>query len=166
MPLTTNKIKLVALLGPVAAAAVIGFTSLREGVSLTPYKDTLAHNLATVCYGDTEVQMRKYTSAECKALLGDRLADYADAVRTSTTGFDKLTDGQKVALVDFTYNTGIATYQKSTLRKLASAGQFPAACEQFMRYRFAGGKDCAVASNQCSGIMKRREAERAACLGE
>lgn len=162
----TDKLKLATLLGPAAAVALIGFTSVREGVSTTPYQDKLARNIWTVCYGDTEVPMRKYTLPECKALLADRLADYAKPVRDLTPGFDTLTDGQKVAAVDFTYNTGIGAYKNSTLRQMYSSKQFPEACDQFLRYRFAGGKDCSIATNNCSGIMKRRYAERAACRGE
>ncbi|MEL6996612.1 MAG: hypothetical protein AAGK67_18540, partial [Pseudomonadota bacterium] len=76
----------------------MAFTAPREGVSLTPYSDHLANGLATVCYGETNAPMRRYTLAECKQMLGDSLAGYADKVRSLTPGFDSLTDGQKVAV--------------------------------------------------------------------
>lgn len=158
---------LAAVVGVAVAAAAIGFTSPREGVSLSPYDDKLAGNLQTVCFGETNVEMRQYTLTECKAMLDTSLADYAAAVRNSTPGFETLTQGQKVAAIDFTYNVGIGSYKSSTLRKKYSAKEFPAACEEFMKWRFVDGgkKDCAIAENRCSGIMKRRLAERAACLG-
>lgn len=161
-----TKRTLAAVIGTAAAAALIGMTSSQEGVSLTPYNDVLAHDVETVCFGDTTVHMRTYTLPECKAMLSDRLADYAEAVRSVTPGFDSLTDGQKVAVVDGVYNFGLANYKGSTLRRLYIAKQFPAACEQFMRWRFVAGKDCAVAANHCGGIYSRRKLERAACLGE
>lgn len=161
-----NKTRLVAVLGAGAAAAVVAFTGGREGVVTAPYQDKLAHNVWTVCYGDTQVEMRRYTSAECKALLADRLADYAGPVRDMTPGFDTLTDGQKVAAVDFAYNLGVGAYRAADLRKMYSAKQFPEACEQFLRYKFAGGKDCSIAANRCGGIIKRRQAERTMCRGE
>lgn len=161
-----RKRTLAALIGAVAASALIGLTGSQEGVSLTPYNDKLAYNIETVCFGDTTVAMRRYTLAECKSMLGDRLADYAAAVRDVTPGFDALTDGQKVAVVDLAYNTGLANYKGSTLRRMYIAKQFPAACYQFYRWRFTGGKDCAIAANKCGGIVRRRNLEQAACLGE
>jgi lysozyme len=161
-----DKLKLAALIGPAAAVAAVALTSGSEGVRLTPYQDKLGHGVATVCFGDTEVEMRRYTLVECKDLLSARLADYANPVRDMTPGFDALTDGQKAAVIDFTYNTGIATYKNSSLRRDYSAKRFPQACDQFIRYKFTSGKDCTVASNHCGGIMTRRYAERAACRGE
>ncbi|BEU21563.1 hypothetical protein [Paraburkholderia sp. 22B1P] len=157
---------LVASIGATAAAALISLTSGQEGVSLTPYNDRLAGNLQTVCFGETNVDMHAYTLPECKEMLAGSLAGYAQAVRESTDGFDELTDGQKIAAVDLAYNAGIANYKGSPLRTMYGKRQFPAACEQFMRWRFVRGRDCAIASNGCGGIYKRRLLERAACLGE
>ncbi|WWQ12963.1 lysozyme [Ralstonia phage PQ43W] len=171
---------MAALLGTSAATLLIGFTSGNEGVALTPYQDKLAHDVWTVCYGDTGVPMRRYNLGECKELLATRLADYAGPVRQLTPGFDNLSDGQKVAIVDLVYNIGVQAYERvpvrdkrgrviayraSTIRQLYSRGDFPLACEAFTAYRFSGGRDCADPANRCSGLMKRREAERAACLG-
>ena len=159
---------LAAVMGVSAAAALVAFTSAREGVSLTPYSDRLANGLATVCYGETNVQMRRYTLPECKQMLGDSLAGYADKVRSLTPGFDSLTDGQKVAVVDFAYNAGVANYERSTLRKMYAAKEFPAACDQFLKWRFVAGgtRDCSDPANKCSGIAERRRAARAVCRGE
>jgi GH24 family phage-related lysozyme (muramidase) len=161
-----RKRSLAAVVGAAAAAALVGLTASQEGVSLTPYSDRLAHDVQTVCFGDTTVAMRAYTLPECKSMLGDRLADYAEAVRAITPGFDALTDGQKVAVIDLAYNTGLANYKGSTLRAMYIKKQFPAACDQFYRWRFVAGKDCAIAANRCGGIVARRNLERAACLGE
>lgn len=157
---------LAAVIGTAAAAALVGLTSSQEGVSLKPYNDRLAHDVQTVCFGDTTVAMHAYTLPECKAMLSGHLADYAEAVRSVTPGFDSLTDGQKIAVVDLAYNTGLANYKGSTLRALYVKKAFPAACNQFYRWRFVAGKDCAVAANRCGGIVTRRSLERAACLGE
>lgn len=157
---------LIATVGAGAAAALISLTSGQEGVSLTPYNDALANDVATVCFGETNVQMRAYTLPECKEMLAGSLAGYAKTVRDTTPGFDDLTDGQKVAAVDLAYNAGLANYKVSTLRTMYAQRQFPAACEQFLRWRYVNGRDCSVASNRCSGIYKRRVLERAACLGE
>ncbi|MFM0405242.1 glycoside hydrolase family protein [Paraburkholderia dipogonis] len=162
----SRKRTLAAIIGAAAASSLIGLTASQEGVSLRPYDDVLAHDVQTVCFGDTTVKMRPYTLNECKAMLSDRLADYAEAVRSITPGFDTLTDGQKVAVIDGVYNFGLENYRVSTLRRMYIAKQFPAACQQFYRWRFVAGKDCAIAANRCGGIVTRRNLERAACLGE
>lgn len=161
-----RKRTLAAVVGAAAASALIGLTGSQEGVSLTPYNDILANDVQTVCFGDTTVPMHRYTLAQCRSMLADRLADYAEAVRSITPGFDTLTDGQKVAVVDGAYNFGLSNYRGSTLRRMYIAKQFPAACEQYLRWRFVAGKDCSIAANQCGGIYRRRKLERAACLGE
>lgn len=161
-----RKRTLAAIVGAAAASALIGLTASQEGVSLRPYNDVLARDVQTVCFGDTTVKMRPYTLNECKAMLGDRLADYAEAVRSITPGFDSLTDGQKVAAIDLTYNIGLENYKGSTLRAMFVKKQFPAACQQFYRWRFVAGKDCAVVANRCGGIVQRRNLERSACLEE
>lgn len=161
-----DKRKLGAVIGISAAAALIAFTAPREGVSLTPYSDTLAHNIATVCFGETKVDMRAYTMAECKSMLDESLADYAVAVRDATPGFDMLTMGQKIAAIDFAYNVGVGAYQGSTLRKRYAAKDFPGACDEYLKWRYVAGKDCFDPGNRCSGIASRRQAQRFVCRGE
>ncbi|SDV51233.1 glycoside hydrolase family protein [Chitinasiproducens palmae] len=161
-----RKATLATAVGAAVAAAAIAFTAPKEGVSLVPYRDALARNVQTVCFGETNVEMRRYTLPECTDMLDTSLAGYAQAVKDATPGFEQLSVGQQVSAIDLAYNIGLANYRASTLRKLYVARDFPAACDQFLRWRFVAGKDCAIAANRCSGIVKRREAERAACRGE
>ncbi|PXW28266.1 lysozyme [Paraburkholderia caballeronis] len=166
MPFRPQKKGLVAVIGATAAAAAISFTGGNEGVRLAPYTDQLGGGVQTVCFGETDVPMQRYTLPECKQILDSSLAGYASSVRAMTPGFDALTDGQKVAVIDFAYNAGLGSYRSSTLRRRYAAADFPAACDEFLKWRFTGGRDCSVASSGCTGIYTRRRAERAACLGE
>ena len=53
------------------AAMAVTTTGPNEGLKLVAYPDRLAHNLPTVCYGETrgvELGMR-FTKAECDAML-------------------------------------------------------------------------------------------------
>lgn len=161
-----GKKTLAGVVGATAAGLLITLTSSMEGVSLEPYDDRLADNLQTVCFGETNVEMRTYTLQECKDLLADSLSTYATQVRNLTPGFDNLTDGQKFAVIDMAYNVGVANYTGSTLRKKFIAKDFPEACDEFLKWRFVRRKDCSIASNQCSGIWKRRQKERKACRGD
>jgi GH24 family phage-related lysozyme (muramidase) len=160
-----GKKTLAATIGAASAAALVALTASQEGVSLKPYNDRLANNIQTVCFGETNVAMRAYTLPECKSMLSDSLAGYAKEVRALTPGFDALTDGQKVAVVDLAYNIGVPNYKGSTLRRRYIARDFPGACSEFIKWRFVAGKDCAIAANRCGGIETRRQLEAQACRG-
>lgn len=171
-----RKRTLAAIIGAAAASGLIGFTGTREGVSLAPYNDTIGAHVKTVCYGETNVPMRRYTLPECKQMLGDSLAGYAEGVRSSTPGFDQLTDGQKIAAIDYAYNRGLGAWRAPSgkdgpsVRSAYIAHDFPAACELYMSWakvkRWGEWFDCKDRSNGCYGIYNRRLAQRAACLGE
>jgi lysozyme len=159
---------LAAVIGVAAAAILIGVTSTHEGVRLVPYDDVLGGHVATVCFGETNVLMRRYTLPECKDLLASSLAGYAAGVESSTPGFATLTDGQKAAAIDFAYNVGLGTWQLSSIRNAYARKDFPAACQRFMLYVYTdhGKINCLIAANRCNGIPIRRRAETTACLGE
>lgn len=183
MSFRPGKRSLAAIIGSAAAAALVGFTGNLECSKscvarggLAPFDDTVGAHVKTVCFGETNVPMRRYTLPECKQILSDSLAGYAEAVRTSTPGFDQLTDGQKIAAVDYAYNRGVGAWRAPTGRDGPSvragyiARDFPAACELYTSWakvkRNGEWFDCKVRSNGCYGIYTRRDAERAACLGE
>lgn len=168
---------LTAVIGATAASALIGLTSGSEGVSLAPYDDHIGAHVETVCFGETNVPMRRYTLADCKDMLAGSLAGYAKAVRASVPGFDDLTEGQKVAAVDYTYNRGIGSWNRPSrpgeppsVLAAYRADDFPAACDLYVKWAMVNraGKwvDCSVRSNGCYGIYTRRVKERAACLGQ
>lgn len=164
--MATNKQKLAAVIGATAAAGAITFTISYEGVSTTPYSDKIAGGVSTVCAGDTVAVQRKYTYAECIDMLDARMAQFAAPVRAATPGFDSLSDGQKIAAIDFTYNVGVNAYKSSSVRRLLGMKSFPAACDAFLKWKFAGGRDCSLSANSsfCGGIWRRRVAERNACM--
>lgn len=99
-------------------------------------------------------------------MLSDSLGGYAAAVKDMTPGFDTLSDGQKVAAIDFTYNHGVHAYSVSTVRHLYSKKDFPEACEWFVPWAKIddGKKDCKDPANKCIGLYTRALAQRKACL--
>ena len=68
-----------------------------------------------------------------------------------------LTQGQFDALVSFSFNVGLGTLQRSTLRQKALRGDFQGAAEEFLKYCMAGGKIL-------KGLQIRRIDERAMFL--
>lgn len=151
-----NKRGLAAIIGAAAAAALVVFTPPMEGRVYTTYKD-FGNGVLTYCDGATEnaIWGKTYTSAECNAQLDRDLARHAEGVMGCTTA--PLTDGQKVAYVDFAYNVGVAAYCGSTVARKANAGDLQGSCDALMMWNRAGGK-------VWPGLTRRRAAERDICL--
>ncbi len=126
-----------------------------EGLRTEPYNDV--GNVPTVCFGETQKPIRKYTPDECAVLLVARLAsDYAPAVITCVpTLADK--PNQLAASLSLSYNIGTNAFCRSTAAKRFNAGDWAGGCDAFNMWVKAGGR-------VLPGLVKRRAAERALCL--
>ncbi|HEN3600202.1 TPA: lysozyme [Yersinia enterocolitica] len=140
--------------GALAIAAVL--IPLLEGVKYEPYLDVAG--VWTVCYGHTGKDImlgKKYTEAECRALLDKDL-------RTTATQIDPyikkpIPDTTRAALYSFAYNVGAGNFKTSTLLYRINQGDIAGACDQLRRWIYAGGKPW-------NGLQNRREIEREVCL--
>lgn len=68
-----------------------------------------------------------------------------------------LTQGQFDALVSFSFNVGLGTLQRSTLRQKILRGDMEGASEELLKYCMAGGK-------VLKGLLNRRKDEKAVFL--
>jgi lysozyme len=68
-----------------------------------------------------------------------------------------LTQGQFDALVSFSFNVGLGTLQRSTLRQKVLRGDMEGAAEELLKYTIGGGK-------VLKGLVNRRNDERAMFL--
>ena len=146
--------RLAATIGGSAALALTVLVGQFEGKRNDPYQDIVG--VWTVCYGETNVSMRRYTDAECKDMLSDHLADYARPVLKRNPELSGH-DNQIVAATSLSYNIGNGNYAKSKVAREFSAGRWRNACDAFLSWSYAGGK-------RVAGLLKRREQERAICL--
>jgi len=97
---------------------------------------------------------RKFSPEEVDALLAKDLGRFEQGVARlcpDSTGHQ----GQFDALVSFSFNVGLGTLQRSTLRKRYNRGED--ASEEFMKYVRGGGKIL-------PGLVARRKDERALFL--
>jgi lysozyme len=146
-----------------ALAASVLVTGLGgyEGLELVDYWDRLpARPVATACYGHTATAKvgTVRSKDECDALLvHDLNTIYGPAVLAMVNV--PITQGQYNALTDFAYNLGIANLRSSTLLRKVNAGDHAGAAREFGRWVYVAGKDCRVRSNNCYGIVKRRQWE-------
>lgn len=141
--------------GAVAVAAPV--TMQWEGVSLRVYKDRLAYNIPTYCYGETEdVDFSKtYTIAECGALLRKKLPRYTREIAMCITG--EISATTLGAFTVTAYNIGTAGFCNSSMAWRWNAGDRRGACDALLMWTKAGGQFR-------QGLLNRRRAERALCL--
>lgn len=156
---TAKNIAMGGLGGGAAAALALALVFLPndEGKRNVGYADLAS--VPTICWGHTGADVRigeRKTDAECKALLeGDAAAHLRGALRCSPELADH--PNQLAAVTRLTFNIGVASYCKSSIARLFHARQWRAACDRFLAYRFAGGKEV-------RGLLLRRQRERAMCL--
>jgi lysozyme len=99
--------------------------------------------------------MRKYSMEEVNEILRADLARFEKGVANYCPV--SLTQGQFDALVSFSFNVGLGTLQRSTLRQKVLRGDMEGAAEELLKYCMAGGKIL-------KGLQKRRIDERALFL--
>jgi len=100
---------------------------------------------------------RRFTMEEVDAILAKDLErfergvlKYCPTAGSSQAWLD--------SLVSFSFNLGLGTLQRSTLRQKHNRGDYEGAAEEFLKYTKAGGK-------VLKGLVNRRSDERALYLG-
>ena len=143
----------LSALGIAAAGLIGGF----EGLRTTAYLDPVG--VPTVCYGETRgVEMGdSHTAEECRAMLGDALVEFEQDMRACLDHPDEIPDGPYMTFLSLSYNIGAGAFCRSTLVRLANAGDLRGACNQLPRWNRAGGR-------VLQGLVNRRAKEREICL--
>lgn len=95
---------------------------------------------------------RIFTKDEVDAILKKDLQRFERGVLRYCPAIT--TQGQFDALVSFSFNVGLGTLQRSTLRQKHNRGDFEGAADEFMKYTRGGGK-------VLKGLVNRRKDEKA-----
>lgn len=133
------------------SAAGLTLVKHHEGKVLAGYKDPVG--IVTACYGHTATAKlgKKYTVAECEALLKQDVAVTEAAIKRLVKV--PITQDQYDALVSFVFNVGPTAFAKSTLLRKLNAGDCWGAANELPRWDKAGGKTL-------PGLTRRRNDER------
>jgi lysozyme len=127
-----------------------------EGRVYVPYRDP-GRGTLTVCDGHTGpdiISNKRYTDAECDALLAKDSADAEAAVdRLVKVPISRF---HKAALIDFAFNKGSGNLATSTLLRLTNEGKPDEACGEYHRWVKAGGR-------VLPGLVNRAEADAWVC---
>jgi lysozyme len=99
---------------------------------------------------------RTFTMEEVDAILQKDLSRFlAGVLRYCPSSANS--QGWIDSLVSFSFNVGLGTLQRSTLRQKHNRGDYVGAAEEFLKYTKAGGK-------VLKGLENRRKDERALYL--
>src|SRR6185312_2864388 len=129
-----------------------------EGCKLRAYADpeptAPGGILWTIGYGATGPDIGRdtvWTQEQAAADLADRLVTVNRTVTQATRV--RLSQQQRAALVDFTYNVGAGRFLGSTLLRKLNAGDYDGAAEEFTRWNKDDGE-------VEPGLVRRRAIER------
>jgi lysozyme len=142
--------------GGALAATAVAAVGAYEGLRLAAYRDPVG--VPTVCYGETRgIRMgQKFTKAECDQMLLKALDEFGDGIEKCVPNLKSVPEKRYVAHLSLAYNIGVGGYCKSSIARLQKAGDDLAACDRFLLYNKAGGRELA-------GLTKRRKDERVMC---
>lgn len=128
-----------------------------EGTEPVGYRDIVG--VATACTGHTGpgvVVGKRYTPEQCRAWFESDLGIAAEGVDRCVTV--PMKSFQWAAFTSLAFNVGVATFCRSTVARLANAGDMAGACKAIGLYVYAGGQ-------KVRGLVIRRGKEIALCEG-
>lgn len=145
-------VKKAIIAGTLATAASL--VAYFEGYEPDAYIDPVG--IPTICYGHTATAKigQTKTQAECDELLK---GDLGTAMTAVTRALPSAPEPTKAAFASFTYNVGVGAFNRSTLLRKAKDGDITGACNELLRWIYAGGREL-------KGLVTRRKAERELCL--
>jgi lysozyme len=111
-----------------------------------------------LCMPCPEGWNRVFTMEEVDAILAKDLERFERGVLKYCPNVGSR-QGWMDALVSFSFNVGLGTLQRSTLRQKHNRSDYDGAAEEFLKYCKAGGK-------VLKGLENRRKDERAIYLGK
>lgn len=155
-----NTLKAMGLGGFITASALVGapLTMKAEGMKLVPYYDSVG--VKTWCVGETEVGYKeKFETKDCDFLYTIRYGYYSMRLSEAYTDKGKsiITPEMHAAFTDLAYNVGIDGVKNSSVARALNAGDAKLACDNTLKFKFAGGKDCSLPGNRsCPGVWTRR----------
>lgn len=163
----TSRIVIAAL--SLSAAAFVGIVT-NEGytdTAIIPTKNdvpTLGHG-STVYEDGTRVKMGdKITPTRALILATNHLSREESAFRASLPNV-LLYQGEYDLYMDWVYQYGTGRWQKSSMRQHLVDGNYRAACDALLAYKYSGGYDCSIAGNRvCAGVWKRQQDRHKKCV--
>lgn len=124
---------------------------------------------ATFYEDGTKVKLGdKITREYAEKLAQNHLSGCAWQVASAIPGV-KLNQTEMDLYANFTCQFGIGNFRKSSMRRNLIAGDYRAACDSLLKYRYQAGRDCSLSKNWgpkgCKGVWTRQLERHAMCIG-
>lgn len=139
----------------------LGGIKAHEGYRAKPYNDV--GKVATVGYGSTvyeDGRAVKITDPPVSRERADKMlrahVSKDEAKLKSMLPNVALSQAEYDVYIDFLYQYGAKTFEKSTMRRELLKNDHKAACRALLRYKYAAGRDCSIRKNNCYGVWKRQ----------
>lgn len=165
----TPRTRIAVAVLTLGASAFVGMT-LDEGYTERAVIPTQGDR-PTLGFGSTfhvdgrPVQMGDATTPQ-RALVTAlaHVGKYEATFRKSLAGAS-LHQAEYDVYMDWVYQYGVGAWAASSMRREILAGNYAAACDALLRYRFAAGFDCSTPGNKrCAGVWARQQKRHAACM--
>ncbi|ENW78678.1 hypothetical protein F909_03640 [Acinetobacter sp. ANC 3929] len=164
-----NKTKLSVLL---LAASAAFFTAVKvdEGYTAKPVipvpgdRPTQGHG-ATFKPDGTAVKMSDppISRATADKWLRHDVAKREIPFKNSLKGV-KLSQAEYDVYLDFSYQYGTTAFANSSMLRNLKAGNYKAACDSLLKYKYVAKRDCSIRSNRCYGVWTRQLERHKKCM--
>ncbi|MCI3877690.1 glycoside hydrolase family protein [Acinetobacter higginsii] len=77
----------------------------------------------------------------------------------------KLSQAEYDVYIDFSYQYGTTAFANSSMLRNLKAGNYKAACDSLLKYKYVAKRDCSIRSNRCYGVWTRQLERHKKCLG-
>lgn len=108
--------------------------------------------------GDTTTPVRALITAQA------HISKEEQKFRDSLPGV-RLYQGEYDLYMNWVYQFGIGNWMQSSMRRNLLAGDYVAACNALLLYKYSGGYDCSTPGNKrCAGVWDRQQERNRKCL--
>lgn len=153
-----------------ATLSFIGAIKVQEGFTPTAVIPTKG-DVPTIGHGTTYYPNGKRVTLHDKPITRETAHFYLanhingiDAELKKSLGNVKLTQNEFESYLDFSYQYGVPTFNKSSMRTFLKKGEYEKACKAMLRYHYVAKRDCSIRKNNCYGVWTRQQARVKKCL--
>ena len=77
----------------------------------------------------------------------------------------KLSQAEYDLFLDFSYQYGTTAFANSSMLRNLKAGNYKAACDSLLKYKYVAKRDCSIRKNNCYGVWTRQVERHKKCVG-
>lgn len=77
----------------------------------------------------------------------------------------KLSQAEYDLYLDFSYQYGNSAFANSSMLRNLKVGQYKAACDSLLKYKYVAKRDCSIRKNGCYGVWVRQVERHKKCVG-